>query len=237
MTIHELIAKGQCLKIAYEKEQQEIHRRHVAAAQAEHDKEWKPILERVANLVPPELRYILTPPSYSAITLKDNHYASSPLTMILPDGAGRIFINTNTRYRAEDAITFQAMAPRVGLDEYTDIGFYVRWEISGSEYSVFLIALAEAAQFAAQLPTVQDDVDRKNAERLAEKRKTNESAPQPVDWLNSAILVAQGMDEDDPYQDHTLRMQIAQIYALIAIAQEIRKLGSVVGVKITAANH
>lgn len=46
----------------------------------------------------------------------------------------------------------------------------------------------------------------------------------PVDWLESAILIYRGTDEDlHTSEQQALRCQFAQVSALIAIAQELRK--------------
>ncbi len=53
--------------------------------------------------------------------------------------------------------------------------------------------------------------------------RDQDTAQQATDWLEAAIQTLKGTDEDDPRQDHVFRVRWAQVTALVAIAQELRR--------------
>lgn len=209
MSIQELIAEGKQRKEENEQRIQEETRRKEEERRKVNEESWSMILEEVAQLMPEELRHVLTAPDYPALSSDSGRYRSQPFVIDLPENTGKIWCNTDTRWDGRNSITFQAMHPIVAWDEFGYQGYYVRHEKWGTEQTDFIVALAEAAEFAEKIPTVQADADAKNAEWLA-KEEEPEPTPDHTDW----------MAEAENYYHQAQDSAIAA--ALIAIAQELR---------------
>ncbi len=227
MSIQELIAQGQERKAEAERQSAENARLREQAAITKHAAEWQPILQEVAKFLPPELAHVLTTPEHSARTGDSGNRRNASFKIRIPGTQIRIDCNPDTRWRQSDNPTFRAMAPEIYWDEMGEQGYYISWCRTGDEREDFLIALSEAAAAADTLPAVQAEADRKNAEWLAEE-SAEKNAPvasdnEHVDYLDKAIEV---MDKIDFVADEfaVICVQTAQAHAMIAIAQELRRM-------------
>ncbi len=222
MSIQQLIAAGKQRKEENEDLIQEEARRKEEEHRKVNEESWSMILEEVAQLMPEELRHVLAAPNYPALSSDSGRYRSQPFTIDLPENAGKIWCNTDIRWNGRNSITFQAMTPYMDFNESSNTHEVYWHRAHGEEQTDFLVALAEAASFADTLPYAQAEADRKNG-KLREEIAPVASDDEPMDYIENAIaslgLVDSLSDEAQP-----IWIQTAQAHAMIAIAQELRRL-------------
>ena len=117
MSIQQLIAAGKQRKAENEHRIQDEARLKEEERRKVNEESWSMILEEVAQLMPEELRHVLIVPDYPALSSDSGRYRSQPFTIVLPENAGKIWCDTDTRFRMSNSITVQERAPYVDFDE------------------------------------------------------------------------------------------------------------------------
>ncbi len=216
MNIDILVAIGNNRRVIAKKEEEAQARLYEKKAREKHIQSWQPILQRVAKCIPPELEHILTTPEHPASRRNGVNNIDAPFTIIIPTTNIHVKCDPETRWRMEDVPVFRPMYPVPYWDDDNNIG--VSWQECGQWDVDFLIALAEAAEKAEELPAVLNECETQAAEL---REKMNAPKPEPAtaptpaqdetDWLNEAIRYAGNYE-------------YASVAALISIAQELRRL-------------
>lgn len=223
MNIQHLITEGQHRKAIAKSKEEAQAQLYLETEKARLARDWQPILQRVAQCLPFELAHVLVTPEHSSQRGDIENRHDAEFVIRIPEKTG-IYINCNPEIRWQKEPTFQAMHPVVAWDDFGDMGYYIRHEKRGTMTADFLIALAEAAEFAEKLPAAQADADARNAEWLAKEDEPQAEPAKAADHLADAIRILSIIDEDNAYQDHELFTRLAQTSALIAIAQELSRL-------------
>ena len=228
MSIQELIEQGSNRRTIAKKENDALARLYEKEAQEKHVQSWQPILQRVAKCLPSELEHILTTPEHPASRHNGVNNLDAQFTICIPKTDIHIRCDPETRWRMEDVPVFRPMRPVPFWDDDNNIG--VSWQECGQWGVDFLIALAEAAEKAEELPAVLNECESQAAE-LREKMNAPKPEPapestpaqddEPLDYLDKAIEV---IDKIDFVADEfaVICVQTAQAHAMIAIAQELR---------------
>ena len=214
MTIQELIAEGRKLDAeAHERIEQMIRE---SEDTAEHNRAaaWSPVLDALRATLPSELA--------DGIEIPLIYKAEGLVTIYVPDTDARIYARFGDKQWVkgkwvEFVFEFCPTSPQIVDGRDWDAGWYVGMLQDGDWTPDPLIALAQAVDYAEELPAVLAEAVKKNAEAEQEHQpaQTPEPSTQPVDWL---AVAAAGFHDFE----HTISgMQTA---ALLAIAQELRRM-------------
>ena len=214
MTIQELIAEGRNRAAEADERSEQMIREAEDTAERKRAAAWSPVLDALRATLPSELA--------DGIEIPLIYKAEGLVTIYVPDTDARIYARFGDKQWVkgkwvEFVFEFCPTSPQIVDGRDWDAGWYVGMLQDGDWTPDPLIALAQAVDYAEELPAVLAEAVKKNAEAEQEHQpaQTPEPSTQPVDWL---AVAAAGFHDFE----HTISgMQTA---ALLAIAQELRRM-------------
>lgn len=167
MSIQELIAEGRNRAAEADERSKQMIREAEDTAERNRALAWSPVLDALRAALPPELAI--------GIPTTDMQ-ATKNITIYAPDTDARIrarWTDTKGWNDKEDIrFTFSPTSPQIVDGRDWDAGWYVGMLQDGDWTPDPLIALAQAVDYAEQLPELQAEADRKNAEADATTERT-----------------------------------------------------------------